>query len=198
MIQYQDCIIENETFVLDSRDEVYYLGHNLTLKNCKLIIKVPWKGLVVAKTRLIGCSIEVSRVLKEFGWDSAILRDCKFKGRFVGCDFGSTPLRPEDGAISNCDFTEARLDWCRFVGCDVSCLRFPLWPCVTILDTVHRIDELRGINWPGSTGLLVKIFEHDFQETKAITFDAQKFAEKSDTTPEAFKAALQGLGGVIL
>src|SRR5690606_15446129 len=97
MIQFSDQEIANERLILDSATELYYLGHDLTLRNCTLIIRVPARALVIARTQFIDCSIEVKRELKNFDWGSAFLKGCKFKGRFIGNDFGEQPFAPGEG-----------------------------------------------------------------------------------------------------
>ena len=197
MIQLNDRTLENETLRLDSRDEVHYLGHNLTLKNCALIIKVPGKRLVIAKTRFLDCTLEAKQELKGFWWDSAMLQGCTFKGRFTGCEFGGRPSAPEEGAVVDCDFTEARLHWCGFTACDASRLRFPPWPCFTLLEPVRWLHEWKGVSWPGKAGLLISTLAGATPQTSAVTLHAPSLAREMDTTEEALKAALQGLGGVI-
>ena len=39
MIQFRDQEISNERLTLESATEVCYLGHNLTLRNCNIVIK---------------------------------------------------------------------------------------------------------------------------------------------------------------
>jgi hypothetical protein len=197
MIQSSNQEIANERLVLDSATELYYLGHNLTLRNCTLVIKVPARALVIARTRLINCTIEVKRVLKDYQWDSVHLDGCQFKGRFSGNDFGSRPESPGAGSIANCDFTEALLNWTRFLDCDVRTLRFPSWPCFTIYDPVSRSRELGALPWPGRRGpIIAEGFAEDPPSTVAVTFEASDLAKWCGTTPEALKALISKLDGV--
>ncbi|MFL5349126.1 MAG: hypothetical protein ACJ8AT_30365 [Hyalangium sp.] len=197
MIQFSDQEIVNELLVLDSATEVYYLGHNLTLKNCTLVIRVPARDLVIARTQLIDCTIEVKRVLKNFQWRSVHLKGCRFKGRFSGNDFGESPSSPGEASIEGCDFTEASVDASRFLGCDVRTLRLPRWPCFTLFDPVRRWRELRALPWPGDIGdICVEGFADDPPSTVAITYSAPELAKRRGTTPEAIKAVLEKLDGV--
>jgi hypothetical protein len=197
MIQFSDQEIANERLVLDSATELYYLGHNLTLRDCTLIIKVPARALVIARTRFIGCTIEVKRQLKNFRWQSVFLKGCSFKGSFSGNDFGEWPSAPGQGGIEDCDFSEARLDATRFLGCDVRSLRFPRWPCFTIFDPVSRWRELSAFSWPAKMGcVLVEGFAESPASTVALTFSAPDLAKRYDTTPEAIRAVLKQLDGV--
>jgi hypothetical protein len=197
MIQFSDKEIVNERLVLDSATELYYLGHDLTLRNCTLVISVPARALVIARTRLIDCTIEVKRVLKNFRWSSAHLKGCQFKGRFSGNDFGMWPEAQAEGSIADCDFTAAHLNWCRFHTCDVRTLRFPSWPCFTIEDPVGRARELGRLPWPGKRGpLIAEGFAEDPPSTVAVTFDANELARWCEATPEALQALVDKLPGV--
>jgi hypothetical protein len=197
MIQLSDQEISNERLVLDSATELYYLGHNLTLRNCTLVIKVPTRALVIAQTKLIDCTIEAKQQLKSFRWQSVSLKGCRFKGRFSGNDFGEWPFAPGQGSIEDCDFSEAQLDATRFLGCDVRTLQFPRWPCFTIVDPVRRARELRSLPWPEAVGRIeIKLCEEDPPTTVALTFLASALAKRRGTTPEAIKAVLEKLDGV--
>jgi hypothetical protein len=197
MIQFSDQEISNERLILDSATEVYYLGHNLTLRNCTLVIQVPARALVVARTRFIDCTIEVKRQLKNFRWELAHLRGCRFKGRFSGNDFGEWPDSPGEGSLINCDFSEAHLNSTRFLGCDVRTLRFPSWPCFTILEPVRRCRELQALPWPGAYGSIIgKGFAEDPPSTVAVTHSAPELAKFCGTTPEAIRALVEKLDRV--
>jgi hypothetical protein len=200
MIQFSDREISGERLELDSKTELYYLGHHLTLRNCTLILKVPAKALVVSKTRLINCTIDARKELKGFSWDQAHLNGCRFTGTLSGCDFGRWPDEEADpiGGIENCDFTGARLEACRFLQCDARTLKFPSWPCFTLLDPVRRKDELLAIQWPGTMRITVESFVEGPPETAAVTYFAPAVAKRTGTTVEAIRAVLDTLSGVIL
>ncbi len=197
MIQFRDQEISNERLVLDSKTELYYLGHHLTLRNCTLVFKVPARALVVAHTRFIDCTLDAKRELKNFRWEYAHLKGCRFKGRFTGNDFGSWPDHPEKGSMEDCDFSDARLDACRFLGCDVRGLRFPSWPCFTLFEPTRRWRELSLLPWPGDIGAIeIKLCQEGPPSTVAVTFSAPELAKRRGTTPEAIRAVLEKLEGV--
>jgi hypothetical protein len=197
MIQFSDQEVTGERLTLDSATELYYLGHNLTLRGCTLVLKVPARALVIARTRLIDCTIDVKRELKNFQWESAHLKGCRFKGRFSGNDFGERSHAPGEASIADCDFTEAHLDATRFLACDVSTLRFPPWPCFTIFDPVPRWRELRSLPWPGDIGpIVMEGCAEDPPSTVALTYSALGLAKRYGTTPEAIKTVLEKLDGV--
>jgi len=200
MIQFCDREITGERLLLDSKTELYYLGHNLTLRNCTLVVKVPARALVISHTRLIDCSIELKQELKGFRWHSVSLKGCRFTGALKGCEFGRWPdeADAEFGDIEDCDFSGARLEACRFLLCDARTLKFPSWPCFTLLDPVRHKHELLAAQWPGTVHIAVKSFLESPLETAAVTYSATALARRSDTTEDAIRAVLEKLDGVKL
>lgn len=195
-IIFEDRVIENERLELGARDALYYLGPNLTLRHCNLVLKVPTKRLLLPGARLIDCTIEVKQELKNLRWEDVFLKGCRFTGALTGCDFGRWPDASQEAGIEDCDFTQARLDGCRFIGCDASTLRFPAWPYFTLLDPVRRLEELRAVPWPGQVGILVKILSHSPPETAAVTFSATSFGKQFGASEAEIQAALARLDGV--
>src|SRR5262245_58306191 len=110
---YEDQELENERLELTDKGSMYFLGHNLTLKNCTLVLKVPASRLFIHGVRFIDCTFEVKQELKNHqDWIRASFKGCRFKGRLSGCDFGYWPEYGSDpeyqlGSIEDCDFTEA-------------------------------------------------------------------------------------------
>ncbi|HVG63403.1 MAG TPA: hypothetical protein VNA24_32860 [Hyalangium sp.] len=189
MIQFSDQEIANERLILDSATELYYLGHNLTLRNCTLVIKVPARALVIARTQLIDCALEVKRVLTNFRWQSAHLKGCRFTGRLSGNDFGGCPDRPDEGSIENCDFSQAHLDASRFLQCNIDTIHLPRWPYFSIFNPALRWQELLALPWPGRIGrVIIAGFAEDPPTTAAETYSALGLAKRYGTTPEAIKA----------
>ena len=190
--------IENERLELTDKDSLYFLDPDLTLRNCTLVLKVPARRLHINQVRFIDCTFEVKQQLTNHqDWIRASLKGCRFKGRFLGCDFGHWPDYGSDpeyqfGSIEDCDFSEARLDACRIMGCDPRTLKLPRWPCFTILDPVERGRELMSVKWPGSFRPVT--LEGRYKEvpcTKAITFYAPSDAKRCKVTEEELKAAIQ-------
>ncbi|WNG40191.1 hypothetical protein F0U61_45800 [Archangium violaceum] len=195
---YQGREIENERLELTDKGSLYFLGDGLTLRNCTVVLKVPGRNLFLTGSRFIDCTFEVKQELKNHqAWVAAFLKGCRFKGRLTGCDFGHWPEYSslpgyQHGSIEDCDFTEARLDGCRIMGCDPSSIRFPKWPCFTILDPIGRAAELRSVQWPGRFGrIVIEDLHNQPAPTKALTLSATVEAKHFETTPEALKAVIE-------
>ncbi len=196
--------IEDERFEVTDKDSLYFLGPNLTLRQCKVVLKVSARRLHILGARFIDCAIEVKQELKNHqDWIRAALTGCRFKGRLSGCDFGHWPEYGSDpeyqhGAIKDCDFTEARLDGCRFHGCDIRTLRFPRWPCFTVPDPIRRATELSSVKWPGLFGeITVPNMRKQPPSTVALTYYAPSVAKRMETTPEGLRAVIEKFDFII-
>ncbi|ATB42084.1 hypothetical protein CYFUS_007561 [Cystobacter fuscus] len=203
-VVFNDREIENERLELTDTKANYILGPNLTLRNCTLVLKVSARRLSLKQPRFIDCTFEVKQELKNYqSWVAASLKGCQFKGRLTGCDFGLWPEYMslpwyQHGSIEDCDFTEARLDGCRIMGCDPAIIRFPKWPCFTILDPIGRASELRGLTWPGPLGELIRdMLPKHPPRTRALTYYAPSAAKLVETTPEEIRAVIEKFDGIL-
>ena len=195
---FKDQEIENERLELTDKNSLYYLSTNLTLRHCTVVLKVPASRLIIKQARFIDCTFEVKQELKNYqSWVAASLKGCRFKGRLSGCDFGYWPEYMslpwyQHGSIEDCDFTEAHLDGCRIMGCDPSTIRFPKWPCFTILDPIGRARELNSVQWPGLFGrVIVEELHTQPAPTKSLTYHAPSVAKRMETTPEELRAVIE-------
>ena len=76
--------------------------------------------------------------------------------------------------------------------CDPSTIRFPKWPCFTILNPIERAAELRSVKWPGRYGSVVVDELHTHPpRTRALTEHAPTVAKRFDTTPEELRAVIE-------
>lgn len=196
--------IENERFMVTDKNALYFLGPQLTLRRCTVVLKVSAQRLHILGARFIGCTFEVKQELKNHqAWLRASLTGCRFKGSLSGCDFGHWPAygsEPEyqQGAIEDCDFSEARLHGCRFMGSDPASLRFPRWPCFTLLEPLLRAPALRGVKWPGRVGeVIMDGFQVHPAPVRALTYHAPTLARGLETTPEELKAVIEKVDGIL-
>jgi hypothetical protein len=203
-VLFENKEIANERLELMDKEAHYFLGPDLTMRNCTLVLKVSARRLFFDGARFINCTFEVKQELKNHQqWVAASLKGCRFKGRLSGCDFGHWPEYSslpgyQLGSIEDCDFTEARLDGCRFHGCDPATLRLPKWPCFTILDPLHRSRELAAMPWPGDIGpIIMEGHAREPPSTVAVTWFAPVLAKEYGTTPEAIKAVVEKCEGLV-
>lgn len=75
-IIYEDRELEGERLELTGEaDPIIYLGPNLTLRQCTVIVRVPANRLSIRRPRLIDRTIEFEQELRNHrGWVSAYLK----------------------------------------------------------------------------------------------------------------------------
>jgi hypothetical protein len=196
MIRYQNRVLEEQRLELGNK-QVHYLGPDLTLSHCTVILDLSARSLIVNRARFLDCDIVAKRALSSFYWLNAFISRCRFAGRFEGSDFGNWPSHFDPGGgIEHCDFTGAILDGCRFIGCDASTLLFPQWPCFTILDPIDRLNELQAARWPGDADILVENIADYPPSTAAVTYLATVIEKELDAGLEELRTVLEHIGGI--
>lgn len=181
---------------------IYWLGPDLTVRDSTIIISAAGRSLVPMSGQFINCSIQARGELKTVRWAPINFKGCRFTGRFTGNDFGfreDLDERDRLGGIEDCDFSEARLNGCRFRNCDMTTIRLPQWPCFTFLEPLRHVAELRRHAWPGVVGrATVEAVCESPVGTVAVTWHAPTVAEKMDTTVEELRAALETAPGIFM
>jgi hypothetical protein len=202
-IHYENREIVGERIEL-TKGPIYWLGPDLTLRDCTVIISAAGRSLVPMSGQLINCTIQAKGQSKAVVWAQMTLKGCRFKGRFTGHEFGFREglvdtRRWKPGGIEDCDFSEAQLHGVGFNHCDMSTIRLPRWPCFTFLDPRGHAAQLRQHSWPGRFGrVTVEVACESPEGTVAMTWHAPTAVEKMDTTVEALRAALEGVPGVFM
>lgn len=199
-IHFKDREIVGERIEL-TKGPLYWLGPDLMLRDCTVIISAARRSVTLMSGQLINCTIQVKGEMKALRWAPMTLKGCRFKGLFTGNDFGfreDLDERRKLGGIEDCDFSEARLNGCRFFNCDMSTIRLPRWPCFTFLDARQHAAELGRREWPGSFGSVIKTVCDPPKGTVASAWHAPTVAEKMDTTVEELRAALERAPGIFM
>jgi hypothetical protein len=197
----EDRTMEGEQLELSDKNLRYYLGPNLILRRCTVVLRMPSDLFHLNGPRFIDCTIEVKRQLRSVVWWTAHLKGCRFTGRLFDCDFGHfpAPTQPHEdmGGIEDCDFTAAHLHACRFVGCDASSLKFPRWPCFTLLDPYRRSREFASMLWPQEIRAWFTIFDRFPETTAAMTYSATTLAKEAGVSEDRIRALLEGHSDII-
>jgi hypothetical protein len=200
-IHFENREIEGERLELTDKKAIYWLGPSVTLRGCTLVTNISARWLHLVSGSMIDCTIQAKSELKTLPWASMKLKGCRFTGRFGGNDFGFRTDGDETrkrGGIEDCDFSEARLNGCRFFNCDMSTIRLPLWPCFSFMDPLGHAAELVRWEWPGQFGIVVEGLAKNPAGTVAESWHAPTVAEKMDTTVEGLRAALERAPWVVM
>ena len=143
--------ISNQTLVFDSKC-IYFLGPELILQNCELIIKTAASNFLNCGVEFHNCTIVFKRKFAGMRWDKSKFFNCKFIGEFGG-NIGNGILGVDYVCeIRDCDFSECILNGVRFIEVDMATIKLPRWPCVTIFNPYHHIQELNQVKGWGIYG----------------------------------------------
>jgi hypothetical protein len=198
---FQNETMEGQPLELGDHTFRFYLGPNLVMRRCTLVLRVPSDLLHLVGVRFIDCTIEVKKQLKEVNWYGAHLKGCRFTGRLIDCEFGhkSSAVIPHRdlGGIEDCDFSAAHLHGCRFVGCDASTLRFPRWPYFTLLEPYRRSREFAAMMWPREIRAWFTAFDRYPETTAAMTYSAAALAKEAGVNEDRIKALLEGHSDIL-
>lgn len=194
-------VIEGERLELGDKNTRYYLGPNLVMLRCTVVLRMPSDLLHLASPRFIDCTIEIRRQLEEVRWYTAHLKGCRFTGRLFSCDFGhfsgSKLLYYDVGGIEDCDFTAAHVHACRFVGCDASTLKLPRWPYFTLLEPYQRHREFASMMWPREIRYWFTGFDMFHANTAALTYSATVLAKEAGVSEDRLRALVEGRSDIL-
>jgi len=120
---------QHQDFITDSR-----------LEDCEIRVLCGAAHVNVFTSELVRCTFWPRRRMNGLRLTSGSFVDCRFKGRYFGCRFG-TELDEQPCTMVGCDFAAATLHLTDFLGgVDVNSLALPGWPHITVKD----LDNTRG------------------------------------------------------
>ncbi len=84
-IHYKDQEISDTRLELAEKERLTYLGPNLILRQCNLVIRLPTSRLHILPTRFLDCTIELKQELRNFrGLDEFFSEGLPLQGSHVG------------------------------------------------------------------------------------------------------------------
>jgi hypothetical protein len=178
-------------------DEVNVLGPELALEDCLISSSCTAEALVIAGLRMKGGVFDQRSHLSNYHFERAHFDGVSFVGSYAGCDFGDWDS-DQKSSIVNCDFTNARLDGCRFLRCKPETIRFPKWPCFTIVNPGAARQHVLSQSWPGRVGSTLGIYTDADSECVAITGDAERIANKNMLLLPDFRGLLMKIPGILI
>lgn len=196
---------------LEITNESLAFGENLprgirgcTLRGCDITIDVPKGGPSIYRCKLVDCTINVKRRMKDACFFDSDYTRCKFKGKFLGMDFGRSPWPDpltgkldKHGDLIDCDFTEATLDLCRFFNVDITRQKFAPWPQFVLTTVWYEEAIALERTWPGKLGIHIKGHRTENPQLSAVTGTKSDFMKRYAITEEELEQSLQATGGVI-
>jgi hypothetical protein len=148
--------------------------HESTIEDCQVVL-VNSKALLLGGSRFDRCSIRPRQQVNT-SWNTTAWDGCDFRGHYLSTHFGIE--QPESGPASacaflvrGCDFSKATLHGCVFKRTDVPSIKFPPWPCFTVLQPQQNRTAWKGVPLPVPAADLFNRFdyrdERDFSECRS-------------------------------
>ncbi|WP_341679300.1 hypothetical protein [Niveibacterium sp. SC-1] len=178
-------------------DELCSLGPALELDHCHVVSRCRERMLVVPGLTMRGGSFEQKVQLTNFQFSDAHFQGVRFEGKYVGCDFGDWDSVAQ-ASISDCDFSAAVLDACRFLNCQPETIRFPPWPCFAIFHPHAAASTVASKNWPDELEVVLDTYRDALPACAAIVRDARKLAREQAMPLDALLDLLKSLPGIHL
>lgn len=197
MISLNDRTVQGETVSIDQKS-VYFLGPNLTLRDCTVVIAIPGSDLILAASRFESCRIGAKKKLSGVTWHNVFFSGCSFAGVFHGCEFGHTADGDPGGGLERCDFSEATLDTCGFHNVDVADVTFPAWPGFTVIQPRAHAAAIQAAPWPGKSRVVGEVLAECEPEITAVSYDASAVAKRYSVSEDALRTAVSAISDVRL
>lgn len=115
--------------------EVTYV-QDVKLIECEITLTCPGRGIIINDVEFHQCSVQAKRVFSNHQFFHASFFNCRFVGKFPGCEFGYRELfksKSIKGEVIDCNFKAAELDMAAFNGVDMQRIELPRWPYFAIL-----------------------------------------------------------------
>lgn len=194
-MKIHDTVVTGQRLMLSNLD-VNILGPGATLECCDVYSDCASAALVVAGLDMIeGSFTQQDRPLTEARFKKAYFTGVRFSGSFTDCDFGDWEA-PERPHVADCDFSDAKLDGCRFLHCDVDIIKFPKWPGFTLTHPAAARDFVLARQWPAKVGMILDIYTDTDPECVAISGDGARIAKKAGISTAELRDLLQPIPGM--
>jgi hypothetical protein len=195
MLSYREKEITGERLALNDREAVY-LGPGLRLNKCEIVLDTNRRALTIKDVNFFDCEIIAKKKFSSFQWDKARLQACRFMGIFQSNDFGPWLETGNNSDVQDCDFSNATMDGCRFLGSTGRSNTLPHWPCFTIFNPRERSTDLVELPWRGPMVHIVGSFSMYPENTSAVTFHYPSLVKQEPFDEIELRGLLEKAGNV--
>lgn len=159
--------ITEQEIVFDDNVEEQNAIFDSELHKCELVFNCTAKWYLLARTTITDSLFWQKKVLKNEQFDTVHFKRVKFKGQFMGVDFGGfeNSIHPKElGSLEHCDFTEAKVHACRIFNSDFLNNRYQQWPIVVVRmgGSFKLPDGMPPLEKGGWKRLLMRYEQHQF------------------------------------
>jgi len=192
----RDQKIERSTILL-MPGELTGLGPALTLQNCRITCRTTARELVLIDTEMQQCIFVAKKKITGYKFLRARFYDCALEGTYSGCDFGKRLENYNNmGDVARCDFTNARLDACRFFNCSLDGMKFSTSATNIVLIHPNRTAFIgKAENLPVGLRIYLKVANNQPPDCTALVDEVELAAKRLRVSPkELLEFASERLG----
>jgi len=197
--EFKDHAFEGKNIIIGP-DDIFL---RCKFSDCHITLNMHRGNPGIYDAQLQNCLIEAKRKMMHGRFFGSNYVGCRFKGKFLGFDFGRSPWPnpignlDQFGELIDCDFTEATLDLCRFFQVDIGCQRFAVWPQFVIPFDRDLAASQRVQIWPGKFARYLGLMKDEDPALSASTGTCADFQKRYEITEEELVQALDDIGGVL-
>ncbi|MCE9531911.1 MAG: hypothetical protein K8T89_12420 [Planctomycetes bacterium] len=175
---------------------------NSIFERCEFILANP-KRVSFFRNHFENCAFRPKKKVQASWFDNS-WAGCTFYGTYISTHFGILNLLRDnnpwgDSLVKGCDFSMATMHGCSFYRTDIATIRFPAWPCVTMVDSNRHFVKWQPVLSSLKDGLLSSWFGNE-GGASAVVFHWPTLAKshKIDADPDEAKRKLETLDGILL
>lgn len=184
-MEIRDRSLVGEEIILDGKSATVHFILHSTLVDCRIRCSSKGRMLAISDTTFDGCVFDQRVALSDFDFTRSRFSNSKFKGKYVGVDFGS---KHPSGGISECDFTDASLHLCRFYGDGSVASRFAGWPFVAIPFPGSGLRVVQGAVDVSGLEVLLGVLSRQSPECSCVVIDMRTVSREQSIDLEDLKA----------
>ena len=189
--------LQGETINIASKED-FILRRGSVLKDCQITNRATAWYLRLTRSVIEGGSFSTKVRLNELNWLRVKLHGVKFKGKFVGNDFGTKAEIYENlGEIRDCDFTEASVHYCRFFNCDIASNKFAP-NHIIIPQNASVSSRLLSLSWPENIRGIAEIYGRSLDDLSFSVADVSVFSKDKKLTEDEIRQAFGRVEGIVM
>ncbi len=160
----------------------FCFGPEVQFMRCNIILGAAQRSAVLVGGIFEQCNIKTKKRVVGYRFQDFAFCSCVMSGDFTGCDFGYwSGVSKRMVKVENCDFTNTKLDGCRFRNVDIKENQLPGWPCFSFRPSVLYATA-KNMSWPGNLNYWVGIFESESDETSCVVESAVSVMRRFKST----------------
>jgi hypothetical protein len=177
--------------------EVHGFGPDLRLENCTINSRCAARSLIMSDMEMVGGAFNQKKALTNYQFNRVIFQGVKFTGKYDGCSFGNHQESLQGKAL-DCDFSEAKLHDSSLYECPPDRVRFPVWPCFSIVNPRLAQEYVLSQTWPAKLGSTMKVYTGVSPRCTVIFANAAELGKQYGVAEDVLRKQLESVPGIVI